>query len=66
MTILVSRLIRDRAGTTSIEYAVVAALLSLGIMTGLQSVGAQLANPLTKISVKLMEANKTPGFVPRS
>jgi Flp pilus assembly pilin Flp len=63
---LASHLIDDWSGATSIEYALIALFISLGLVTVLPSVSSHLSIPFTKVTVKLMEANKTPGVVPRS
>ena len=36
---LMDRLVRDRRGTTSIEYGLIVALVAVGMLAGLQALG---------------------------
>jgi len=40
---LLARFSKDRSGATSIEYAFIAALISMGVITGATSVGAEVS-----------------------
>ena len=43
----------DDSGATSIEYAVIAGLIAVVVVTAVTSVGTKLTNSFTKISNKL-------------
>ena len=42
MTNLISRFVRDESGATAIEYGLIAALISVVIITGLTAIGGHL------------------------
>jgi pilus assembly protein Flp/PilA len=50
---LFSRFVRDESGATAIEYALIAALIALVIITGLTQLGTQLNSKLTTIATSL-------------
>ena len=50
---LFSRFIRDESGATAIEYGLIAALVAVVIITGLQAVGTKLSTTLNTVQTKL-------------
>ncbi len=56
MSLLV-RFLRNASGTTAIEYALVAVIVSVVILAALQTMGPQLTGILGKVSAKLASAN---------
>jgi pilus assembly protein Flp/PilA len=50
---LFSRFVRDESGATAIEYALIAALIALVIITGLTQLGTQLNSKLVTIATSL-------------
>jgi pilus assembly protein Flp/PilA len=56
MQTLFSRFVRDETGVTAIEYGLIAALISVVIITAAAAVGTQLAAVFTTISGKLAAA----------
>ncbi|AFL53557.1 pilus assembly protein Flp/PilA [Sinorhizobium fredii] len=44
------RLVRNQDGATAVEYGLIAALISVGLLLGLESFGAGLEEVLTHIS----------------
>ena len=66
MKTLISRFVDDRSGAASIEYALVAVFLSVVVVTAVQGISPQLTSPFNKVTTKLMEANNSPGVVPRT
>ncbi|WP_413710738.1 Flp family type IVb pilin [Rhizobium sp. Rhizsp82] len=57
MTKLVSRFLKDESGATAIEYGLIAALISVALITGATSLGGTLNNTFSNLSKTL--ANKT-------
>ena len=57
MTKLVSRFMKDESGATAIEYGLIAALISVALITGATSLGGTLNNTFSNLSKTL--ANKT-------
>lgn len=55
---LFSRFKKDEAGATAIEYGLIAAIVSLAIITGLTIIGPQLKGTFGKIGNELTNANK--------
>ncbi len=53
MNNLFSRFVRDESGATAIEYGLIAALIAVVVIGGLQLVGTNLNNVLTNVSGKL-------------
>jgi pilus assembly protein Flp/PilA len=49
----VFRLIEDRTGVTAIEYAFVAGLIAIAIVTAITTIGTELTAPFTTIAGKL-------------
>jgi pilus assembly protein Flp/PilA len=56
MKILLSRFLRDESGVTAIEYGLIAALISVVIITAAAAVGTQLANVFNGIAGSLAAA----------
>ncbi|MBA8901067.1 Flp family type IVb pilin [Phyllobacterium sp. P30BS-XVII] len=53
MTTLLTRFLKDESGATAIEYGLIAALISVGIIAGATSLGTSLNGLFTKLSTKL-------------
>ncbi|MBA8901066.1 MULTISPECIES: Flp family type IVb pilin [unclassified Phyllobacterium] len=53
MTTLFTRFLKDESGATAIEYGLIAALISVGIIAGATSLGTSLSGLFTKLSTKL-------------
>lgn len=51
-----SRFMKDESGATAIEYGLIAAIVGVGIIVGLQSVRGQLQTTLNKVSSELSTA----------
>jgi pilus assembly protein Flp/PilA len=47
---LISRFVRDESGATAIEYGLIAALISVVIITAVTAVGTNLSTTFTAIS----------------
>jgi pilus assembly protein Flp/PilA len=56
MKILLSRFLRDESGVTAIEYGLIAALISVVIITAAAAVGTQLAAVFNGIAGSLAAA----------
>jgi pilus assembly protein Flp/PilA len=52
-----SRFLRDESGATAIEYGLIAALISVVIITAITAVGTQLTKTFTTVSAALSGAN---------
>lgn len=53
---ILTRFLEDESGVTAIEYGLIAALISVVIITAAAAVGTELAGVFTKISAKLATA----------
>lgn len=53
---LVARFIKDESGATAIEYGLLAALISVAIITAAGNVGTKLSSTFDSISSKLANA----------
>ncbi len=53
MNNLFSRFVRDESGATAIEYGLIAALISVVIITALKLLGPKLAGTFTSITAAL-------------
>jgi pilus assembly protein Flp/PilA len=53
-----NKLRRNEDGATAIEYGLIAALLSIGIITAVTSVKTSLNGTFNKVSSKITDANK--------
>jgi pilus assembly protein Flp/PilA len=56
MLAVFSRLLTDRSGATAIEYGLIAALISVVIITAITAVGTGLSNTFTTISAAVGNA----------
>ena len=54
---LIKSLIENEDGATAVEYGLIAALVSVAIITVLQSLGANLASTFTTVSDSLVIAD---------
>jgi pilus assembly protein Flp/PilA len=52
-----SRFLNDESGATAIEYGLIAAIISVGIITVLGNVKGSLQSTFSTISTKLDDAN---------
>ena len=57
MTMLLSRLLRDESGATAIEYGLIAALISVVIITAVTLVGSKLSSVFNSIATALSTAS---------
>lgn len=53
---LVTRFVKDESGATAIEYGLIAALISVGIITAATAAGGSLQTLFTTISTSLGSA----------
>lgn len=51
-------LLKDESGATAIEYGLIAALLAIAIIAGLQSTATELNATFDNVATKLEAANK--------
>jgi pilus assembly protein Flp/PilA len=58
MTNLVERFAKDESGATAIEYGLIAAGISVAIITVVNTLGSQLKSTFTNISSQLATAGK--------
>jgi pilus assembly protein Flp/PilA len=58
MTILLKRFANDDSGATAIEYGLIAAGISVAIITVVNTLGSQLKSTFTNISSQLVTAGK--------
>lgn len=56
MSKLFSRFLKDESGATAIEYGLIAALISVAIITGATTLGGALNNTFQNISLKMNNA----------
>ena len=57
MTKLFSRFLKDESGATAIEYGLIAALISVAIITGATTLGNTLNTVFSNISTKMNNAS---------
>lgn len=57
MTTLFARFLKDESGATAIEYGLIAALISVGIITAATTLGTSISGVFTKLSTKMNAAN---------
>jgi pilus assembly protein Flp/PilA len=57
MTTLFARFLKDESGATAIEYGLIAALISVGIITAATTLGTSISGVFTKLSTKMDAAN---------
>jgi pilus assembly protein Flp/PilA len=55
---LFKRFLRDESGATAIEYGLIAAGISVAIISTVNSLGGQLKNTFSKVSSSLANAGK--------
>ncbi len=53
---LITKLFRDEAGATAIEYGLIAALIAVAAITAFTAVGTSLGTTFTGVSTKLDSA----------
>ena len=53
MTNLFSRFVRDESGATAIEYGLIAALISVVIITAITTLGTNLSSVFNTVATKL-------------
>jgi len=58
MTKLFARFMKDESGATAIEYGLIAALISVALITGATALGSQLDATFDDLSTKLDDAGK--------
>lgn len=56
---LVARFIEDESGATAIEYGLIAALISVAIISAATTLGTEIAGTFTKVSTELGKASVT-------
>ena len=61
MTKIFARLLKDESGATAIEYGLIAALISVALITGATALGGSLDNIFTGLSTKMQDANTQMG-----
>jgi len=65
MTKIFARLMKDESGATAIEYGLIAALISVALITGASALGGSLNNQFTGLSKKMnIKADGTTGTAP--
>ena len=57
MTKLFARFMKDESGATAIEYGLIAALISVALITGATTLGDQLDTTFTELKDELDAAN---------
>jgi pilus assembly protein Flp/PilA len=57
-------ILRNRKGATAVEYGLIAALVSIGVVTILQDLGASLSNTFSTVRTVLDVANLEGGRPP--
>ncbi|SCB57930.1 pilus assembly protein Flp/PilA [Rhizobium aethiopicum] len=56
MTKLFSRFLKDESGATAIEYGLIAALISVALITGATTLGGKIGNTFNGLSTKMTGA----------
>jgi len=57
MTKTFARFLKDESGATAIEYGLIAALISVALITGATTLGTELNTTFTELKTKLAAAN---------
>jgi len=57
---MISRFMKDESGATAIEYGLIAALISVAIISTLKLVGTSLTSTFSKVNTELGTANSAP------
>lgn len=58
MTKIFARFFKDESGATAIEYGLIAALISVALITGASTLGNSLDNQFSDLATKLDDAGK--------
>jgi len=58
MSAIFARFMKDESGATAIEYGLIAALISVALITGASTLGNALNAQFTSLSTKLNNAGK--------
>jgi pilus assembly protein Flp/PilA len=58
MATLFTRFLKDESGATAIEYGLIAALISVAIITAFGTVGDKISSAFTKVDAEPAEVNK--------
>ena len=53
----ITKLYRDEAGATAIEYGLIAALIAVAAITAMQGLGTQLSSTFNIVNTKLAAGN---------
>ena len=53
MSTLLNRFVKDESGATAIEYGLIAALISVGVIAALQTIGTNLKTAFEKVGTAL-------------
>jgi pilus assembly protein Flp/PilA len=61
MTKLFARFVKDESGATAIEYGLIAALISVALITGATTLGGALNNTFQNISTEMGDAETASG-----
>jgi pilus assembly protein Flp/PilA len=56
MTKLFSRFLKDESGATAIEYGLIAALISVALITGATTLGTKIGDTFTNLGTKMDQA----------
>ncbi|UIJ79990.1 Flp family type IVb pilin [Rhizobium beringeri] len=56
MTKLFSRFLKDESGATAIEYGLIAALISVALITGATALGNNIGNTFNNLSDRMDDA----------
>ncbi len=59
MTKIFARLLKDESGATAIEYGLIAALISVALITGATALGGSLDNIFTGLSDQMDAAEQS-------
>lgn len=54
------KLVRDEQGATAIEYGLIAALIAVAAIVGMQALGESLDDTFNNVSTELDQNNDTP------
>ncbi|MEK1886180.1 MAG: Flp family type IVb pilin [Phyllobacterium sp.] len=58
MSKLFARFLKDESGATAIEYGLIAALISVGIIAGVRTLGTSLSSTFTFLGTTMTDAAK--------
>lgn len=54
----ISRLFKNESGATAIEYGLIAALISIALITGSTAIGGNVGSMFNNVASKMANANK--------